>query len=408
MGPNYLQYMQPPRRSDMMSDVMNVMAFKERKRDNDLTQQLLKTQENKKTKEEELEDMRFKSDIFLQGIEIKNQADRDAFFKLNNMNVNSSGPVIEMDGPENSIIRGPRDKLVELSILSAKGNVEAAKQFMLNAENQVIVEPKPPEDFEAALFDAYQKGDEAEVKNLLEMMGTMEGMGGDSAPTPEYAFLQSNQGIVSGDKRTGEVTLAKDENGQPFLSVSADPNILKEKEQVKAEVAAAADKEKKYPKVRDSLTTLKRKSGTVNKAIDKAINLIAPHTAGVGAWMKIIPATPQKTLHELLNTIRANIGFDALQEMRANSPTGGALGQVSEMENKLLQSVQGSLSQELSPSELAENLKTIKQNYAEMLKETGQAFLTDFNEFIPAQDAPGKDGALSADEYLKKNNFKGQ
>ena len=48
-------------------------------------------------------------------------------------------------------------------------------------------------------------------------------------------------------------------------------------------------------------------------------------------------------LESRLNTILSIIGFNRLQKMRMDSPTGGALGQVSNIENKLLQSTQGAL-----------------------------------------------------------------
>ena len=47
------------------------------------------------------------------------------------------------------------------------------------------------------------------------------------------------------------------------------------------------------------------------------------------------------------DTVVSNIGFERLQAMRDASPTGGALGQVSDNELRLLSSALGSLSQEL-------------------------------------------------------------
>ena len=49
---------------------------------------------------------------------------------------------------------------------------------------------------------------------------------------------------------------------------------------------------------------------------------------------------------QLADTIKSNIGFDRLQKMRDDSPTGGALGQVSEMELRLLNAALGKLGAE--------------------------------------------------------------
>lgn len=66
---------------------------------------------------------------------------------------------------------------------------------------------------------------------------------------------------------------------------------------------------------------------------------------------------------QLSDTIKSNIGFDRLQKMRDDSPTGGALGQVSEMELRLLNAALGSLAQTQSPEQLRENLLRIKRHY---------------------------------------------
>ena len=141
---------------------------------------------------------------------------------------------------------------------------------------------------------------------------------------------------------------------------------------------AEAEKGVNYPKVRDQYTSLTRQWDTVDKTIDSAINAVSPFTAGAGAWVANIPGTPQKDLNEKLSTIRANIGFDKLQSMRENSPTGGALGNVSDHENKLLQAVQGSLDQGQSPAQLKSNLTEIKRLLSEVRADKKKAFATDY------------------------------
>ena len=65
----------------------------------------------------------------------------------------------------------------------------------------------------------------------------------------------------------------------------------------------------------------------------------------------------------LANTIRGNIGFDRLQQMRDASPTGGALGQVSEQELATLQAVLGSLEASQSEEQFVENLDRLGEIY---------------------------------------------
>ena len=68
-------------------------------------------------------------------------------------------------------------------------------------------------------------------------------------------------------------------------------------------------------------------------------------------------------LTEQLVTIRANIGFDKLQDMRDNSPTGGALGQVALQELYALQSSLAPLNPNMKDTELVDSLEKIKTHY---------------------------------------------
>ena len=118
--------------------------------------------------------------------------------------------------------------------------------------------------------------------------------------------------------------------------------------------------------------TERRTANIVTQDIDRALSLLdegaaLPMTGFVGNLTSNIGGTPQYDLNALLDTVRANIGFAALQEMRANSPTGGALGQVSEFENRLLQATQGNLAQGQTEEQLRRNLSRVQDFYNEVL-----------------------------------------
>lgn len=66
----------------------------------------------------------------------------------------------------------------------------------------------------------------------------------------------------------------------------------------------------------------------------------------------------------IVDTISANIAFGELQAMREASPTGGALGAVSERELVLLSSTLASLSQSQSPEQFAKNLDELETIYS--------------------------------------------
>ena len=102
-------------------------------------------------------------------------------------------------------------------------------------------------------------------------------------------------------------------------------------------------------------------------AIDKALNVIetSPTATGLsGQLLRGIEVSPAGQLDSYYDTIRSKLGFTELQAMRENSPTGGALGQVSDRENQLLQSTIASLRTGLTAETQIENLNKIKDHLA--------------------------------------------
>lgn len=107
-----------------------------------------------------------------------------------------------------------------------------------------------------------------------------------------------------------------------------------------------------------------------------------------------IPGTNAADATAKLQALQAQVGFNALQEMRNASKTGGALGSVSDKEHALLQSQISSLSKAQSVEQARENLaKVIK--YTEDAKDRLQKA---YNMKHSAQPA----GNPAVDDLLKK------
>lgn len=68
-------------------------------------------------------------------------------------------------------------------------------------------------------------------------------------------------------------------------------------------------------------------------------------------------------LRSSLDTIKANLSFDRLTQMREESKTGGALGSVTENELRLLGSAVASLDQSQSEDQLRKNLARVEEHY---------------------------------------------
>jgi hypothetical protein len=110
-------------------------------------------------------------------------------------------------------------------------------------------------------------------------------------------------------------------------------------------------------------TSLSNQAKTVLGKVDEALGKVGGFTAGFGGLLANVPGTKARNLQADIDTIKANLGFQQLQAMRDASPTGGALGQVTERELGFLQSTVASLDQLQSPDELRKALNQIKLHY---------------------------------------------
>ena len=112
-------------------------------------------------------------------------------------------------------------------------------------------------------------------------------------------------------------------------------------------------------------------AGKVITDVQEANGLIGGMTTGlVGKAQAFVPGTDAFNLNQRLLTIKANLGFDRLQQMRDASPTGGALGQVAVQELNALQSTVGSLEIGQDRKELAKNLEKIELHYSNWIRTT--------------------------------------
>jgi len=112
--------------------------------------------------------------------------------------------------------------------------------------------------------------------------------------------------------------------------------------------------------------------------VQTAEGLVTGMTTGlVGKGAAFVPGTTAYNLQQQLLTLKANLGFDRLQQMRDASPTGGALGQVAVQELQALQATVGSLELGQSKAELQKNLNKIENHYSNWIRATqGQQPLT--------------------------------
>ena len=138
------------------------------------------------------------------------------------------------------------------------------------------------------------------------------------------------------------------------------PDEIRNTAKIKEEVKQEAKVTGMQPKAKASLDSYSSKMDFVTGTIDSALDNVSNWSAQYGSLLSALPGSDANTLKNELQTIKANIGFQALQEMRANSPTGGALGNVANQELEALQATIGSLDQSQDTDVLRKNLTTLK------------------------------------------------
>lgn len=130
----------------------------------------------------------------------------------------------------------------------------------------------------------------------------------------------------------------------------------------KTAVEAQDQEERRRQRAAEAVASSENVLSTVDQAIADAQNQDF-RTGAMGSLMAMAPGTGAYRLYGLIDTIKANIGFDRLQQMREASPTGGALGQVAVRELDFLQSVIANLDPGQGQDRLIENLKKVKTHY---------------------------------------------
>jgi hypothetical protein len=183
---------------------------------------------------------------------------------------------------------------------------------------------------------------------------------------PLYQIIQSPTGYAGVNKRNPNevVPIKSPTSGETMIPVSADVDLAGNK----ARATTKAKEDEKYEAglreealpAQNKMFSLHKQWDTMEKTIDKAMSQIGPFSTGFGAYLKALPASQAKALEENLKTIKANVGFNKLGEIRQQSKTGSGVGPVSDFENQLMQATEGSLDQFQDDEQLKEHLQHIK------------------------------------------------
>lgn len=116
------------------------------------------------------------------------------------------------------------------------------------------------------------------------------------------------------------------------------------------------------------LESARAKSNIIFNKVDEALSIDDGSSGLEVKAASFIPGTKSYDLNKAIDTIKANVGFAQLQEMRAASKSGASgLGQLAVKELEALQAVLGSLDVGQSPEKRQKNLNAVKTHYQNWL-----------------------------------------
>lgn len=139
-------------------------------------------------------------------------------------------------------------------------------------------------------------------------------------------------------------------------------------------------KKEAHPKALKSLESYDESVSNTIRNIDDVLNdpKFNRATGFLGRQESRIEGTTAYNIRASIDSIRAAVSLDQLTELRANSPTGGALGNVSDQEGKRLESSKQNIDPNQSPAKLRKALKDLRSFLEGSKSRTVKAYESDF------------------------------
>jgi len=201
-----------------------------------------------------------------------------------------------------------------------------------------------------------------------------------------------------------EAEIAKLSGPNPFRPAGANPlspaspvvGMTKSAAEIEADKTTAEGRAKQQvekPKAalaaRDAIATLERLSTSVT---DLANDKYLPFAVGVGTPASFLPGTPMAGVRARFKSLEAQSAFTALQNMRNSSPTGGALGNVSNFEVQRLENAMAALGRAQSAADIKIELGKIAKQVTESKARISQAYKETYGEdlspVVPSAQTP--------------------
>tara|TARA_R100001443_G_C3353360_1_gene177322 strand:- start:467 stop:1612 length:1146 start_codon:yes stop_codon:yes gene_type:complete len=290
--------------------------------------------------------------------------------------------------------------LVKAGTLDAKS--AASQMFTLAAQERQFEQQKELAGLKAGKTYQYQ----ALAKDLLN-----QGIAKTEKEALQMALSQTKAGTTVNVGPTGtpvgdppkDTAWARDDQGNVKLDDRGVPIALPiQGTKLFDQTSKVGDQKEKVEE--ETIVTSGVVLGNIDKIRKRMDESFLPTTGIFGQALRNVGGTAALDIKKLIAPIQASIGFDRLQRMRDASPTGGALGQVSERELDLLMSTLSNLDQSQSEDQFLQALSQVEKRYTDIIKKFN-AYPEDAMKaagYAPISiEAAGPIGA-SDDDLLKK------
>ena len=239
---------------------------------------------------------------------------------------------------------GP-DKDAQLAQILKSNNIQIVPDAQASTRNAVF---RPGEDT-------------APQMQMVQDMGDYRATGRPARGKPPMQSPMPGSAIVPLPRVSGEA--AASEGGKQGVRVRTEPIIAGNTKTAELK----AQKDAAFPDAQSQFdaayTTVKNRLADIERfkkhpAATRVIGMIDAYTPNIGR---------ARGAQELYNAMVAGATFDALQDMRNNSPTGGALGNVSDADIRLLKQSIGALGQAQDEEDFFESLNIYESRLKQIL-----------------------------------------
>jgi len=221
-----------------------------------------------------------------------------------------------------------------------------------------------------------------------------------------HTDLQSPQGVPGSRPQPPQATPNNPyASGRKDLPPDKEPEYIARAKVTEMDAVNEEQLRQDEPLRVSQLNSLRVRRNIVAREAFKAFDMTDVWSAGmIGTPLALLPGSKAKNLQAKLDTFKARLAIDGLQNMRKESTTGGALGNVSEGELKILADMVAALDQAQSPEQLREQIQAVMDMYDDFVFRAEQRHAAQYGSVPEFTQAPKTElgGPLPPEEVKRR------